>query len=155
MFWSEVALFGVFSVYMKRLTSPLEERYKYCSCSREHSKGPACLPWSQSRAPLPSSPCSSQANLFQGCQRAYTPYGLWSTQSFLMRNAGLRLSSGLSQSWLCVITQISLQMSPPLEAFSEDNLHQAITLLCFIHNTYDQKLHYLLTNNPHTNVTRS
>lgn len=153
MFWSEVALFGIFLVYTKRLTSPLEERCKYCNCSREHSKGPACLPWNHSRAP-PQPMFQPGQSLSRVSESIHAPMD-FGAQSFLMRNAGLRLSSGLSQGWLCVITQNSLQMSPPLEAFSEDNLHQAITLPCFIHNTYDQKLHYLFTNNPHTKVTRS
>lgn len=72
-----------------------------------------------------------------------------------MRHAGLRLSSGLSQSCLNVITQNSLQMSPFQEAFPEDNLHEAITLLCFIYNTYYRKLHYLFTSRLLSNCNKN
>lgn len=61
----------------------------------------------------------------------------------------------MSQSWLSVTTQNSLQMSPFQEAFPEDNLHEAITLLSFIYNTYYWKLHYLFTSSLLTNYNKN
>lgn len=54
MSWPEVALFGVFSAYMKNLQLPSWRRGINNKWSSEHSKGPACPPRKQ---PLPCCPC--------------------------------------------------------------------------------------------------
>lgn len=155
MFCSEVALFGIFSAYMKKLPSFRRRGINTAECSREHSKGPACLSRNQPLQPPPSSPCSSQGqSLSRVSENMHSPTD-FGVQSFLMRHAGLRLSSGLSQSWLSVTTQNFLQMSPSQEALPEDNLHEAITLLCFIYDTYYRKLHYLFTSSCLTNCNKN
>lgn len=146
----DVALFGIFSAYMKNLQLPSQKSgINTEEWSSEHSKGPAC----PSRSwPFPPTPTQQPIFTPVRCLKVCVSLLQWTDlecSPFFMRNTGLRLSSSSLQGQFFLSTQDFPQMSlrpqafPDLTIYTMQSLYSVLTyplylplleMTFFVHN---------------------
>lgn len=127
--WSEVALFGVFSAYMKKPWLPSWRRgINTAAWSRKHSKGSACLSRAGSSPPHPPSSQGSGLGQSLRTKKHACPCKGWS---------GARsLPTGCSETLLLFPPSTSLKCSHPRGPFPDLTASTRLSLYRFIYGPF-------------------